>query len=266
MEFLRVVKRRQSAFSELIYIALNVGLAVAILAAIWATGSPWLGLVIVLLSKWRVLAVRPRYWFTHLEANIVDIVVSVSVVLLMYIAGQAENLQGLIVQIVLALLYTFWLLVVKPRGNRQAIAIQAGVAIFIGTLALASVSYEWPSSLFVLGMWVIGYTSARHVLASYSEESLRFLSLAWGFIAAEIGWITYHWTVAYTLPNAAGLKLPQVSLILLGLSFVAERAYNSYHRHGTIRRNDVLLPLLLVIGVLIIMLFTPFNQAAIGAI
>ncbi len=264
MEFLRVVKRRGSFLSESVYILLNIGLALAVLAAVWATGSPWLGLAIVLLSKWRVLAVRPRYWFTHIEVNMVDILVSVSVVLLIFLAGQAESLQGLIVQAILASLYAVWLLVIKPRGNRRAIAIQAGIAIFVGTMALASVSYEWPSSLVVIGMWLIGYTSARHVLASYSDESLRFLSLAWGFVAAEIGWITYHWTIAYTLPSAAGLKLPQVALILLGFSFVAERVYNSYHHHDKIRRNDVLLPVLLLIAVLIVMLYTPFNQAAIG--
>ena len=87
MEFLRVVRRRRSVFNELIYILLNVGLATAVLAAIWATGSPWLGLLIILVSKWRVFAVRPRYWFTHVEANMVDIVVSVSVVTLIFLAG-----------------------------------------------------------------------------------------------------------------------------------------------------------------------------------
>jgi hypothetical protein len=264
MEFLRVVKKR-TVLSESLYILLNIALAGAVLAAVWATGSPWLGLVLVLLSKWRVLAVRPRYWFTHIEANMVDIIVSVSAVLLIYLAGQAENLQGLVVQTVIAVLYAVWLLVIKPRASRHFIAIQAGVAIFVGTIALSSLSYEWPSSFVVLGMWLIGYAAARHVLASYSDESLRFLGLVWGFIGAEIGWITYHWTIAYNLPYAADLKLPQVTLIFLGLSFVAERIYYSYHHYGAMRRNVILLPLLLVAGILVVMLFTPFNQAAIGA-
>ncbi len=266
MELLRVVRKRRSLLSELVYILLNVGLAVAVLAAIWGTGSPWLGLTIVLISKWRVIAVRPRYWFAHLEANMVDILVSVGMVGLIYQAGIAETLQGLIVQIVLAVLYAVWLLLIKPRGNRNMVAIQAAIAIVVSTIALTSISYEWPSSLYVIGMWLIGYTTARHVLASYSDESLRFMSLVGGFIAAEIGWITYHWTIAYSLPYGAGLKLPQVTLILLGLSFLAERVINSYHKHDRVRRNDILLPTLLVMAVIIAILFTPLNEAAIGAI
>jgi len=265
MELLRVVKRR-SVLSEVVYVLLNIGLATAVLVAIWATGSPWLGLLIALLSKWRVIAVRPRYWFAHIEANTVDIIVSLGLVVLMYEAGLAETTQSLLVQILLASFYAVWLLLIKPKGNRRAIATQAGVAMLVGTMALVSVSFEWFSSLFVVGMWLIGYATARHVLASYSDDSLRFLSLTWGFVAAEIGWITYHWSIAYALPFGVGLKLPQVTLVLLGLSFVAERIYNSYHRHGKIRRNDILLPLLLVIGVFILMLFTPFNEAAIGAV
>jgi hypothetical protein len=253
MEFLRVAKRR-SVFSETIYVLLNIAMATAVLAAVWATGSPLLGVIIVLVSKWRVIAVRPRYWFTHIEVNMVDIIVSVGMVFLIYLAGQAGTMQGLVVQTLLAALYAAWLLFIKPRANRKAVAVQAGAATVIGTMAIVSLSYEWPSTLVVLTTWVIGYASARHVLASYSEESLRLLSLVWGFVAAEVAWLTYHWSIGYPLPFAAGLKLPQFTLILLGLGFIAERAYNSFYHHDKIRRNDVLLPMLLVFGVLAVVL------------
>lgn len=262
MEFLRIV-RRKSVVSESVYIILNIALAAAVLAAVWGTSSPWLGLSIALISKWRILAVRPRYWFTHLEANMVDIIVSIGVVVLIYLAGLAETTQGLVVQIILAILYGAWLLLLKPRGNRKAIAMQAGVAVTVGSMALVSVSYEWPSTIVVLGMWLIGYTSARHVLASYSEDSLRLLGLVWGFVTAEIGWLTYHWAIGYPLPYGAGLKIPQVTLILLGLGFIAERVYSSFQRHEKIKRNDVLLPILLTTGVLLV-IFIFFDDIPLG--
>lgn len=265
MDFLRVVKRR-SVLSESIYVLLNLALALAVLAVVLATGTPWLGIALVLLSKWRVLAVRPRYWFTHIESNMVDIIVSIGIVVLIYFAGQMPAGQGLLLQCLLTAAYAAWLLLLKPRGTRRAVAIQAGAAIVIGTIALVSVSYEWPSSLVVLGMWLIGYTSARHVLLSYSDESLRLLSMIWGFVAAELGWLTYHMTLAYP-PLGIGLKLPQVTLLLLGLSFVAERVYSSYNKHGSIKRNDILLPLLLVIGIfVVILLIPPYNQPPIGGV
>ena len=263
MEFLRVVKRR-SLLSEVIYILLNIALAIAVLALVWATGTPWLALLLVLLSKWRVLAVRPRYWFAHIETNMVDLIVSVGVVLLIFLVNQGGSQYAAAVQIVLTILYAAWLLLLKPRAKRSAVAAQAAIAVALGTMTVASLSYEWPSFLVVIIMWVIGYSTARHVLAAYSEKELRLLSLIWGFVVAELGWLTYHWTIAYSLPFAGGLKLPQATLLILGASFLAERIYSSLHKHQTVRLNDIMLPMLLTLGVIFILL-TLFSAASIGA-
>ncbi len=264
MELLRVVKRR-SLLSEVIYVLLNLGLAAMVLVAVLATGTPWLALGLVLLSKWRVLAVRPRYWFAHIETNMVDFIVSIGLVLQMYHVGQLNLPGATAVQFAIAGIYALWLLVIKPRSKRSFVIAQAAIASVIGTMALASVAYEWPSSVMVIAMWVIGYSCARHVLGAYSEENLRMLSLVWGFIFAEIGWLCYHWTIAYTLPFLAGLKLPQLTIILLGLSFLAERIYSSYTKHGKLKPADVLLPALLSLG-LIAVLVLFFNNAAIGTV
>lgn len=262
MEFLRVVKRR-SVLSEAVYILLNLGLAAAVLVMIWATGSPWLALLLVFLSKWRVFAVRPRYWFAHVETNMVDLIVSLGFVLLIFLANQTGNGRATAVQVILALLYAAWLLLLKPRAKRSAIAIQAAVAVTVGTIAVASLSYEWPSFFVVMTMWLIGYSAARHVLAAYSEKDLRLMSLIWAFIIAELGWLTFHWTIAYSLPFVGGLKLPQATLIILGISFLAERVYNSYHKHETVKVNELVLPMLLTLGIIIVLLLA-FNAAGIG--
>ena len=57
MEFLKNVRRR-SFLSEVVYIALNIGLAIAVVLIIRATESPWPAVGLVFLSKWRVLAVK----------------------------------------------------------------------------------------------------------------------------------------------------------------------------------------------------------------
>jgi len=264
MEFLRIANRR-SLLSEVIYILLNVGLAVAILVLTLSTSTPWLAIALVLLSKWRILAVRPRYWFAHVEANVVDMIVSIGTVVLIYLAGQGATGKGLVVQIALTILYAAWLLLLKPRTKMSYVAVQAAVAVVVGTMALASVSFEWPSSAVVIVMWLIGYSCARHVLVTHSEDDIRLLSLIWGFVFAELGWLTYHWTIAYSLPFLDGLKLPQATLILLGFSFLAERVYASYMKHDTVKWNEIMLPLLLVSGVLVI-LMVAFNSASIGSV
>jgi hypothetical protein len=259
MEFLKLSKRR-SLLSEIIYVLLNVALAVGLLVIVWAIASPYAAFALVLLSKWRVLAVRPRYWFANLQANMVDVIVGMSMVVLLYAANGA-----LVTQIILTLLYIVWLLVIKPRSKRAFVAIQAGAAVFLGTTALVQVSYDWFASLVVVFMWVIGYSAARHILGSYDEAHTSFYSLVWGLVLAEIGWLTYHWTFAYGLPGVGDIQLSQAALIVLGFSFIAERVYASYTKHGAVRSNDVTLPILLSVSVILILL-TFFNTLSMGAL
>lgn len=257
MEFLKSSKRR-SLFSELIYILLNVALAVAILGVVLVVDSPVAAIALVLLSKWRVLAVRPRYWFANIQANLVDIIVSLSIVVLLYAASGA-----LLAQLFLTALYIVWLLFIKPRSKRIFIAIQAGTATFLGVTALMIVSYDWISSVVVLFMWLIGYSSARHVLLSHEEAHVSFYSLVWGLFIAEIGWLTYHWTFAYGIPGVGNIKLVQAALITIALSFLAERVYSSYIKHGSVRAGDIILPALLSVS-LILVLVSFFNRLGAG--
>lgn len=261
MEFLRSARRR-SVVSDLVYILLNVGLATAVLLVVWVVESPLPAFALVLLSKWRVLAVRPRYWIAHIQANMVDLIVSVGLVVLLYSAGRGFGEAGMIAQIILTLLYAGWLLALKPRTRRTFVVSQAGVAIFVGTMALFSLSYNWPSALVVAVMFLIGYSAARHVLSAYSDTDLTLMSLIWGFVLAQLGWLSFHWTIAYTMPLLAGLKLPQITIISLALSFLAERVYASYAKHGAVRGSDVMLPALLSLSIIavVILLFNGLSR------
>lgn len=264
MELLRAA-RRKSLLSETVYILLNVALGISVLGVVWAINSPLPAFALVLLSKWRVLAVRPRYWFAHIQANMVDFIVSISFVGLLYAAGSGGGDAAVAVQIVLTLLYILWLLLLKPRTRRALIVAQAGVAVFVGTAALYMIAYELPSSVTVILMWLIGYAAARHVLAAYSEEQLVFMSFIWGLVFAELGWLAYHWTIAYTLPMVPGIELPQIAIIAVGLSFVAERAYNSFVHHGLVRMADVIMPALLSFSIIAVLLLA-FNSVNSGSI
>jgi hypothetical protein len=261
MEFLKLVRRR-SFLSEVIYTVLNIALAVALLAVIRYTESIPFALALVLVSKWRVFAVRPRYWFANLRSNLVDFIVSVSVVIHLYTIDQSAlgDNRKLVVMGILTLLYIAWLLFHKPRSRRSLVAAQAGVAILLGVSALFTVSYNWPVSLVVVGMWLIGYSAARHVLSTYDEETHGlFIALGWGTALAEIGWVGYHWAIAYGLPIISSLLLPQVAIISVLVSFVAYKAYDSFYHNQKIRTNDIILPLLFTISVIAVLIFV-FNR------
>ena len=131
MEFLKLVRRR-SFLSEVVYTVLNIALAIALVLVIRYTASIPLALGLVLISKWRVLAVRARYWFVNIRSNLVDIIVSISVVLHLYIINDTSTLADSTKLIVLGLvtvLYILWLLLLKPRSKRSYVAAQAGVAV-----------------------------------------------------------------------------------------------------------------------------------------
>jgi amino acid permease len=117
----------------------------------------------------------------------------------------------------------------------------------------------------VLLMWLIGYSAARHVLSNYEEAHMSFYSLVWGFVIAEIGWLAYHWTFAYELSGVGDIKLVQSAVIITSLSFVAERIYASYTKHGEVRSGDIILPALLSVSLIVILLVF-FNRLGAGTI
>lgn len=260
MNILKLPKHK-SAISDLAYIALNVGLAVVLLVVVLAVHSPLPAFAIVLLSKWRVLAVRPRFWFKNIQSNLVDIIVGLSVVVLLQAASGAVALQ-----VIIAALYAVWLLFIKPRSKRSYVVFQAGAALFLGTNALFMVSPEWPAAIVVLLMWVIGYATARHILSHYRESDRTFFSMIWGLIMAELGWLNYHWAFAYNLPGFSGIALSQTALVVLVLGFLVSQAYDSYHQNeGMVRANDIMLPTIFSVSVIVIILLF-FNTLGTGLI
>jgi len=261
MEFLKLVRRR-SFLSEVVYTVLNIAFAVALVVVIRYTESIPLALGLVLISKWRVLAVRARYWFVNVRSNLIDIIVSVSVVLHLYAIDTSNltDIRKLILMGIATALYIVWLLIIKPRSKRTYVAAQAGIAVLLGTAALFTVSFNWPVSIVVLGMALIGYSAASHVLNTYDDETHEiFLALTWAVVFAEIGWVAYHWTIAYSLPVVTSLLIPQVAIISALLSFVGFKAYDSFYHHQKIRTADIILPLLFTLSIIAVLVFV-FNR------
>ena len=261
MELLKLVRKR-SFLSELIYTVLNIALAVGVFLVVRYTEAVWFAIVLVILSKWRVFAVRPRFWWANLQSNIVDFIVSISIVMHLYtinVSATGETTK-LLLMIGLTLGYIGWLLYIKPRSKRKFMAIQAGLAVFLGMSALFTISYNWPVSVVVIFAWLIGYSAARHILSTFDDETHGlFLGLVWGLITAEIAWVSYHWAIAYPLPIVPSLMLPQAALSITLVSFLAYKVYDSFYHHAKVRMSDVLLPLLFTVSVLLVLLVL-FNR------
>jgi hypothetical protein len=239
MELIKLAARR-SRWSDIVYILLNIAYAVALFVFVSpGVDLPYLAYSLVFLSKWRVIAVRPRFWFANVQANFVDFMVGISVVTLMLLT--ADTMPW--IAAMLAVLFAVWLLALKPHSAQKWVLVQAGVAQFISLTTLFSLAHNFElrpiltdsSFLTVVFAWVIGYMVARHALSSFrGEEERAFLSLLWGFVIAELSWLAHHWTIAYSIYQSAGgtgqqLMVPQIAIVITLLGFVAVKWYEAFH-------------------------------------
>lgn len=251
MEFLRTKASRTRA-SEVLYLAFNALLPLVVLLLVNSFDPPYLAVVVVLLSKWRIFAVRPRFWWASLKANMVDIIVGISVVGLLFLASSSLPLQ-----VAITVLYAAWLLVLKPRSSAHGIMAQAGIAQFAAFIVLFSFSAIIPEIFIVFGCWLIGYVAARHMVTNYEEPHVELWSSLWGLFAAELGWLLFHWTSAYSI--GLPIQIPQIALIMLVLGFSVARLYHM-QKHDTLTSATLRSTSLFTVGMLaIILIFTPWD-------
>lgn len=225
-----------SGFSRVVHISFNLLLPLMVFVLV-RIDFVQLALIIILLSKWRMLAVRPRFWPANIRANAVDIMVSVS--LLLFMANGTSQWW----QLLWAALYGIWLIVIKPASSSAMVSVQAMIALLCGLLAL-SVSWEQvPLYGLVFMTGVICYISAHHFFDSFDEPYTRLLSYLWGFFGASLAWVLGHWLLFYGIVS-------QPALLLISLGYGLAALYYLDHRDRlsvNVRRQIVFIMLAIVI-------------------
>ncbi len=164
-----------------------------------------LALCMIVLSKWRMFAVRPRFWAANVRANAVDLMVGLSVVLFMTHSGSVA------LQIVWAAVYAVWLLVLKPQSSIAMVTAQA----FVGQLAALSALYLTWADGPIYGLTLLSglfcFLAARHFLDAFDEPYARMLAYVWGYFGAALAWVLSHWLLFYH-----GVAQPTLLLSALG--------------------------------------------------
>lgn len=173
-----------------------------------------LALAIVFLSKWRMFAVRPRFWAANVRANSVDLMVGISVVLFMI------NSDSLLLQSVWTLLYIVWLLFIKPARSSLMVMIQAFIAQFVALSALYLVWTDGPAAGLTLFTGLICFFAARHFFDTFNEPYARMLSYAWGYFGAALAWLLSHWLLFYVVVAQPTLLLSTIGYGLAVLYYL----------------------------------------------
>lgn len=253
------IRKSRNAISSLMHILLNLLLAVVSIGATVVTGSYIIGLVLIVVSKWRVFAVNHRYWLLNLRSSLVDFIVGVSFVLLAYSAGTTF----LPVHFVLMISYAVWLIFIKPRSSMRFAIIQALIAILLGTTTATIFAAISDSIVLVASEFIIGFAASNHVLVQSNEENPTYISLVVGLIFSEIAWLSHSWLIIYTF-GSSGLCLSQLAIILTVLAYAYFQLFHEATTHdGKIKFGNVAIPVifsLIIVAVLIISFSQPrFN-------
>lgn len=207
-------------------------------------------LVVVLLSKWRMFAVRARHWLAHIRTNAVDIIVGLSILACMSEADSAS------IQLVWVLLYEIWLLVIKPASSALLVSGQAMVAMFLGLTAIFLAFPTANLALNVILVWAIAYFSARHFFGSFDEPNEQILSSMWAFFAASLMWVLGHWLL-FVGPVAQ----PAILLSVLGYGLGGLYYLDETDKLSKVVRREVLLVMFAI--VLIIIVFSDWGDKAV---
>lgn len=201
-----------------------------------------LAVLLVILSKWRMFAVRPHYWMANVISNGVDITVSVTFILFM--ASTSTEWW----QLVWVLLYAGWLVYLKPRYDVLSVSIQAMVGQLMGLTVLyfkfGDASLVW----LVLFTWLVAYLAARHFLTSFEEPYAALLAHIWGYFAASLAFILGHWLLFYG-------SIAQIIIIMttIGYGLAAMYYLDAHNRLNKLLQRQLIglmLTILLIVLVL----------------
>ena len=235
-------------FSHVLHIALQLVLPLVLLVLVRLQGAfIELALILVLITKWRMFAVRPRFWAASIRANAVDITVGVSAVLYM-----ANSPLGYI-QILWAALYAAWLVAIKPATSTVMVALQAMVAQLVGLMTLFLIWADGPLLGLITISGIICYTSARHFFDSFDEPYAKLLSYLWAYFGAALVWVLGHWLLFYGL-----IAQPTLILSMVGYGLAALYYFDHTDRLSAGLRRQFLFIMIAVI--IIILTFSDWGD------
>ena len=242
--------KTSNLISGLFYVLLNALLAVAVVVLVNLFDAPWLGLAVIAVSKWRIFAVKIRFWWANLVSNLTDILVGISYVLLVYYIGGDQ----MIYQIGSALLYIIWLLMIKPGTSSLKIMTQSLIAMFLVNLNLSLFGYRWPILVFLMVEMFIAYNIMGHYLknADFEIKYTRLMSGIWALIMMELAWIYWHWMIGYNF--VAGIKVSQFAIVSTALTFLTYKVLFYMNQEADQNHRNLQIDLLASIGFVVVLI------------
>lgn len=212
-----------------------------VLALVRADFTP-VALAVVLISKWRVFAVRPRFWLANIRTNAVDAIVGVSALALI------NGTEAQLVQLIYAALWMGWLIIIKPRNDVFWMSVQAFIGQTVGLFAVFSTWDHAPLWGLIVAVGSVCFFAAHHFFYGFDEQYIKLLSYIWAYFGAMLTWILGHWLVFYYQIVA------QPALILTAMAFSVGTLYylDHFEKLSRIIRRQVIFILITLLLVIVV--------------
>ncbi|MGZ6005285.1 MAG: hypothetical protein ACXWLH_03985 [Candidatus Saccharimonadales bacterium] len=239
-------------FSHFLHIGLTVLLPAVtfVLVRLNFQGCVGLAATIILLSKWRMLAVKPRHWPANIRANAVDIIVGLSFLIFMTHSGSQ------FMQLFWAVLYGVWLVVIKPQSSIIGVSSQALISMFLGLTAIFLNWGEASMLALIILAWLVCYSAARHFFTSFDEPLSRYLANSWAFFGAALTWVLSHWLLFY-----GAISQPTLLISVIGFSLASIYYLDHEDKLSVLLRRQLVFVMVAII--VIVLAFSNWGDKAV---
>ncbi len=238
-----------AGFANILHIALLITLPVVVFILI-RLEFVQLALITVVLSKWRMFAVRPRFWASNIRANSIDIIVGLAIVLFMSYS------PSVVFQLGWAIAYGIWLIFIKPKSSLFMTSLQAGIGQLFGLSALYLTWASGPLAGLTLFTGLICFLAARHFFDSFNEPYARLLSYTWGYFGAAMAWLLGHWLLFYQI-------VAQPTLLLSALGYGLAVLYYLDHHSRLNKGLQRQFVFVMIAVVLVVLTFSDWGDKAV---
>jgi hypothetical protein len=214
-----------TGFSSLLHLLYRIVLPIAVFVLVRLDIGLWLPILVIMLSKWRIFAVRPRFWPANLRANSIDIIVGISTVLFL------SNTDSILF-----------------------VSFQAAIGQLAGLMALFLVRSDRPLYELVFLTGFICYLAARHFFDSFNEPYAKMLAYLWGYFGSAIVWVLGHMLVVYPKPDGI-ITMPTLLISAIGYSVAAVYYLEHFDRLSVLIKRELLFLSASIVIILIVSLY-----------
>ncbi len=235
--------RPTSGFAHMAHIALVAFMPVLVLALVYLDLA-WLALTIILLSKWRIFAVKPRFWWANIRANGVDLLVSLAVLAFML------QTDSFLWRLIWTGVHILWLTAIRPHAGALMVGVQALIGFVFGLGAIFLIGDESHAFFLVLATGMVCYLAAHHFFDAFDERYTKLLSFIWAFFGAGLVWVLSHWLIYY--PSTGVISQPMLLLITIGYGLAALYYLDHKQRLSVLVRNQIIFITVAITALIII--------------